>query len=293
MQRLEKAMDEQGIILHRNLRVSQVVYCLWKEIDPLSKDESYTRMLTPNLWQEIQDYPYSKEEMLGALKYGNKDYTGIETEKGILLFGTDLEGRRQSEYCLQQIANHFFDSDFKGQTLAVHELKGWPSVMDGKINLCRHEDWEMYKLDEIPESAYFKKSDVKSIMETETYNLAPTWENYYQLTNKEDGLNLLSTVENYDIQALLFLKDKGYPEDGLLDEYPNQFSFYNDFEEIEKELAGRTIYDPKEDVLIKAQNLAGKLLDKHFPHIRQEQPAQEVKHVASITNVARDKSIKM
>lgn len=80
-------MDEQGVMPHRNLRISEVVYCLWNDTDPLSKDEHHTRILTPTTWQEIINSPYITE-MLKDLRQGNKYYTGIETEKGILL----LEG---------------------------------------------------------------------------------------------------------------------------------------------------------------------------------------------------------
>ena len=174
MQRLEKAMDEQGIIPHRNLRVSQVVYCLWKEIDPLSKDESYTHMLTPNLWQEIINSPHIPE-MLEDLKQGNRYYMGIETEKGVLLFGQDIFGQQLSNNYLQNnIEEHFFKPDFKGETLTVYELRSWPSLMEGKINLCGDKYSMILTPQEIPQNAYIEKSALRNITDTETYHLAPT-----------------------------------------------------------------------------------------------------------------------
>ena len=293
MQRLEKAMDEQGIIPHRNLRVSQVVYCLWKEIDPLSKDESYTRMLTPNLWQEIINSPHIPE-MLEDLKQGNKYYMGIGTEKGVLLFGRDAFGQHQANNYLQRnIENRFFEPDFKGETLTVYELRSWPSLMEGKINLCGDKYGMILTPDEIPQSAYMERSDLRNITDTETYNLAPTWKNYHELTGYNTGLNLSSNPDNYDLAVLLYIKDKGYPQSGMSHEYPNEFSYEENFEDIEEELAGKTIYDSTDEVQKRAKDLADNLLKAHFPDIRQEQPVQEVKHVAAVSNIIRDKGIKM
>lgn len=293
MQRLEKAMDEQGIIPHRNIRISQVVYCLWKEIDPLPKDESYTRMLTPNLLQEIINSPHIPE-MLEDLKQGNKYYMGIETEKGVLLFGRDAFGQHQANNYLQRnIENRFFESDFKGETLTVYELRSWPSLMEEKINLCGDKYGMILTPDEIPQSAYMERSDLRNITDTETYNLAPAWKNYHELTDYNTGLNLSSSPDNYDLAVLLYIKDKGYPQSGMSHEYPNEFSYEENFEKIEEELVGKTIYDSTDEVQERAKGLADNLLKAHFPDIRQEQPVQEVKHVASVGNVIRDKGLKM
>lgn len=263
-------MDEQGIIPHRNLRVSQVVYCLWKDVDPLSKDESYTRMLTPNLWQEIINSPHIPE-MLEDLKQGNRYYMGIETEKGVLLFGRDAFGQHQANNYLQKnIGDCFFEPDFKGETLTVYELRSWPSLMEGKVNLCGDKYGMSFTPDEIPQSAYMERSALRNITDTETYNLAPTWKNYQELVSGEGKLNLSSDADNYDIMTLLYIKEQGYPQSGMTHEYPNEFSFDENFESIEEELAGKTIYDSTDEIQGRAKELAGALLKAHFPDIRQE-----------------------
>lgn len=294
LQKLEKAMDEQGIIPHRYLRVSEAVYCLWNGIYPLSKGESHSRMLTPKIWQEIQDYPYSKQDMLETLKYGNKYYTGIETEKGVLLFSRDSEGTRQSHYYLQRIADTFFDPDFSVHTLDVYELHGWPSLMEGKVNLCSPDGWEIYQPNEIPLNAYMDKPQLKGIIDSENYDLAATWENYHSLTDGETGLNLANSADNYDCMTLLFIKEQGYPKGGMSYEYPNEFRFDDHFEEIEHQLSRKTMYDSLDDVQKEAKELAVKLLKEHFPDIRQNGSSHEVKHVVPAPNIAtQHKGIKL
>ena len=43
--------------------------------------------------------------------------------------------------------------------------------------------------------------------------------------------------------TLLYIMDKGYPRDGLIDEYPDNFSFHEKFEKIENKLLGRDRWD--------------------------------------------------
>lgn len=287
-------MDEQRIIPHRNLRISEVVHCLWNDTDPLSKDEHHARILKPDTWQEIINSPHIPE-MLEDLRQGNKYYMGIETEKGVLLFGRDTFGQRQSNNYLQRnIEEPFFDPDFKGgNTLTIYELRSWPSLMEGKINRCGDKYGMTFTPEEIAQNAYVEKSALRNITNAETYNLAPTWKNYHELTGYNTGLNLSSSADNYDLAVLLYIKDKGYPQGGMSHEYPNEFSFEEKFEDIEDELAGKKIYDSTDELQERAKQLTGNLLKAHFPDIRQEQSIQEVKHIASVTNTIRDRGMKM
>lgn len=73
--------------------------------------------------------------MLDDLKHGNTYYTGVETDKGVLLFSEDIRGEMQySDYMYKYIENDFFDPEFTVKSLAVHKLRGWPSLMENKVN---------------------------------------------------------------------------------------------------------------------------------------------------------------
>ena len=87
--------------------------------------------------------------------------------------------------------------------------------------------------------------------------------------------------------TLLYIMDKGYPIDGVVDEYPDEFSFHKKFEKIENKLLGRDRWDVYDELQEKAKKLAGKLLREHFPEIRQK--ADVKKEVA----VRKSKGIKM
>ena len=75
--------------------------------------------------------------------------------------------------------------------------------------------------------------------------------------------------------TLLYIMDKGYPRDGLIDEYPDNFSFYDKFEKIENKLLGRNRWDVYDVMQEKAKKLAGKLLKEHFPETRQKADMKE------------------
>ena len=73
--------------------------------------------------------------------------------------------------------------------------------------------------------------------------------------------------------TLLYIMDKGYPRDGLIDEYPDNFSFHEKFERIENKLLSRDRWDVYDEMQEKAKKLAGKLLYEHFPDTRQKEDA--------------------
>lgn len=217
--------------------------------------------------------------MLDDLKHGNKFYTGVETDKGVLLFSRNYEGNHQyGAFMEANIEKRFFEPDFEGKSLTVYELRGWPSLMEGKMNRCYDSYDSLLPLEKIPADAYLDKSALKSVTNKEVYNLSPTWENYARLTDNEKGLGLARRVDNYDRMTLLYIMDKGYPRDGLIDEYPDNFSFHEHFEEIESKLLGRDRWNVYDEMQEKAKKLAASLLHEHFPNMRQiEKGTPEVK----------------
>lgn len=214
--------------------------------------------------------------MLDDLKHGNKFYTGVETDKGVLLFSRNYEGNHQyGAFMEANIERRFFEPDFEGKSLTVYEIRGWPSLMAGKINRCYDR---LLPLEKIPVDAFLDKSALKSVTHKEEYDLSPTWKNYARLTDGEKGLGLARSVGNYDRMTLLYIMDKGYPRDGLIDEYPDNFSFHEHFEEIESKLLGRDRWNVYDEMQEKAKTLVASLLHEHFPNMWQiENGAPEVK----------------
>lgn len=174
----------------------------------------------------------------------------------------------------ENIERCFFEPDFEGKSLIVYELRGWPSLMAGKINLCYDDNDTLLLLEKIPPDAFLDKSALKSV-QTEVYDLSLTWENYARLPDNEKGLGLFQSVDNYDRMTLLHIMDKGYPRDGLMDEYPDNFSFYEKFERIERALLGRNRWNVYDEMQNRAKKLVGKLLREQFSDTRQKVEIKE------------------
>lgn len=234
--------------------------------------------MTPEIWQEIQSSPELVKDMLDDLKRGNHYYSAIETDKGVLLFDNDMDGEWQfKNYMYKYVENGFFEPDFSLKSLTIHELSGWPSVMEGKVNLCKDDSEDRMNEDTMEPFVYQDKTVLKNVVESTTYALAPTWKNYHKLTDAEKGLGLTRSPDNYDRMTLLFIKEQGYPIDGLVDEYPDNFSFHDKFEEIESRMLGRNRWEMYDEMQEKAKKLAGDLLNEHFPDMRQSMEVKEVK----------------
>lgn len=231
------------------------------------------------MWSEIKASPVAVADMLDDLKHGNKFYTDVETDKGVLLFSRNYEGNHQyGAFMEANIERRFFEADFEGKSLTVYELRGWPSLMAGKINRCYDDYDSLLPVDKIPTDAYLDKTALKNVTDKEVYDLSPTWENYARLTDNEKGLGLTRSVDNYDRMTLLYIMDKGYPKDGLVDEYPDNFSFHEKFERIENKLLGKDKWDVYDEMQEKAKKLAGSLLKENFSVRRQkETTTQEMK----------------
>ena len=78
----------------------------------------------------------------------------------------------------------------------------------------------------------------------------------------------------------------------MVDEYPDEFSFYDKFEEIEKKLLGPDRLSVHDEMQEKAKRLAGDLLNEHFPNMRQGEVSREIKVKDSIM-VSKNKGIRM
>lgn len=227
------------------------------------------------MWEEIKSSPVAVADMLDDLRHGNKFYTGVETGKGVLVFSRNYEGNHQyGAFMEENIERCFFEPDFEGKSLTVYELRGWPSLMAGKINLCYDDNDTLLLLEKIPPDAFLDKSALKSV-QTEVYDLSLTWENYARLPDNEKGIGLFQSVDNYDRMTLLHIMDKGYPRDGLMDEYPDNFSFYEKFERIERALLGRNRWNVYDEMQDRAKKLVGKLLREQFSDTRQKVEIKE------------------
>lgn len=87
---------------------------------------------------------------------------------------------------------------------------------------------------------------------------------------------MFQSVDNYDRMTLLHIMDKGYPRDGLMDEYPDNFSFYEKFERIERALLGRNRWNVYDEMQDETKKLVGKLLSNFPIHGRKVEIKEKI-----------------
>ena len=102
---------------------------------------------------------------------------------------------------------------------------------------------------------------------------------YHYLVNDE-YIELL--IEKADGEIWELEVEKDYDEDlgiefenGLMDEYPDNFSFYEKFERIERALLGRNRWNVYDEMQDRAKKLVGKLLREQFSDTRQKVEIKE------------------
>ena len=74
--------------------------------------------------------------------------------------------------------------------------------------------------------------------------------------------------------SLLYIKENGYPKGGLVCEYPDDFSYENEFQDLSWSFSK---IDSDEKIQQGYKALADELLQRHFPYIRQSEAKEENK----------------
>ena len=74
------------------------------------------------------------------------------------------------------IERRFFEPDFEGKSLTVYELRGWPSLMAGKINRCYDNYDSLLPMEKIPVDAFLDKSALKSSFFVSSNYHKPVWQ---------------------------------------------------------------------------------------------------------------------
>ena len=102
----------------------------------------------------------------------------------------------------------------------------------------------------------------------------------YRYLMNDEYIELL--IEKADGEIWELEVEKDYDEDlgiefenGLMDEYPDNFSFYEKFERIERALLGRNRWNVYDEMQDRAKKLVGKLLREQFSDTRQKVEIKE------------------
>lgn len=189
-------------------------------------------------------------------------YTAIETCQGVLLFTPTLKGARQFENYMQNLADNFFLPQMPEKEITISKLPAFDPTL-------RHYA-DMYPLKkrnalgknvhcELPPNIFAQKDSLINAIEYLHYDLTPSWRNFCHLIFPTDNFGLHCSQQNYDIMRLLYTAETGrvlFPD---MDADTYTYSYIRDF----NFLLGK---EPSES---RARELAGTLLQRDFPEIRE------------------------
>ena len=102
--KLSDAIKEQGLKPLNTCRLYPAIYCYQNGLDPLLPENSEQELKKNSDYRRAVSRYSDREQLLGI-----NTYTGIETDRGVLLFDNTPEGRKLQKRYKDFLADKFFD----------------------------------------------------------------------------------------------------------------------------------------------------------------------------------------
>lgn len=189
------------------ISMRDMIYCLSHNIDPLSPMGDHHIISFEKDYLTLKNNPAMAEALMNRFMQGNSSYLGIETNKGLLLFSSEYDkGEELSKKFLQNLADDFYSPDFGYNKLVIHKINTWPSLTEGKIDLCKQEIL-LKNNQEIPDNVFVPEDILNYSYKKWEFDLTPTWKNFNKLIEESHYLPLEISPENYEIMILQCFAD--------------------------------------------------------------------------------------
>lgn len=263
--KLQEAVRELGLKPVNTARLYPAMYCYTRGLDALAPENAPERL--------AQDHGYQVAAMcysgFGAAT-GQHNYTGIETDRGVLLFDGTQKGKELQEQYRRFYTNRFFDPRLDITFFRVLELiptqaqkvKANPDL--GALYEDRPEPFG-----ELPGDRYAGTKEIGVHTVSEHVNMEATPANFAAISRMDEGEIPDLPTDTYDIGCLLYLASKESKEPFLQDEFPNFFSYYDRFDPLARRFEEAGTQAEKAQAMAKIRELAGEILRQDFPNIRQ------------------------
>lgn len=263
--KLDAAIREQGLKPVNTLRLYPVMYCYEKNLNPMLPENSEQAL------KKSTDYQfYTLRHANYGLRTGEKTYTGIQTDRGVLLFDDTQQGED-----LQQRYRNLFTANFFDPRLDVTFFRTMELIPTGAQRIKTNPDLDalyhpgLEPFIESPGSAYVNMKDVGIHTENERYDMSPTLANFAAISELDKGEIPSLPTDTYDISCLLYLSSPECKDPEIQDEYPNFFSYYDRFDPLGERFAAVGTETEKTQVMGEVRDLAGQILKENYPDIRQ------------------------
>lgn len=263
--KLQEAVRELGLKPVNTTRLYQAMYCYTRGLEPLAPENALERL--------AQDHRYQ----IAAMRYsdfgaatGQHNYTGIETDRGVLLFDGTQQGEVLQQAYRQFYTNHFFDPRLDitfFRVLDVIPTQAQKAKANPDLDALYEDGPEPFG--ELPGDRYTDMREIGIQTVNERVDMSATLANFAAISRMDEGEIPGLPDDTYDIGCLLYLASKESKEPFLQDEFPNFFSYYDRFDPLARRFEEAGTQAEKAQAMAKIRELAGEILRQDFPNIRQ------------------------
>ncbi len=266
--KLRDAIKEQGLKPLNTCRLYPAIYCCQNGLDPLLPENSHEALNKSKTYQSAA-WRYS-----GLERGSEKTYTGIETDRGVLLFDNTERGEKLQEEYKKLFTANFFDPRLDVTFFRTLELIP-DEEQKAKVNPALDSLFMpgMEPFVERPADAYIDMKDIGIYTESERYDMSPTLDNFACFTGLDRGELPELPGDTYDISCLLYLSSPDCKDPVIQDDFPYYFSYYDRFDPLCDRFAEAATEGEKTPIMASVRELAGHLLERDFPNIRRPQAA--------------------
>lgn len=264
---LDTAIKEENLKPENTLRLHAVMYCHQNGLNPLLPENSEQAL------KRLADYNLATFRYCGMGNLATKACTGIQTDRGVLLFDDTQRGEDLQRKYREFYANHFFDPRLDITFFRTLEL-----IPTGEQKMKINPDLDaLYDsgpqpFGQLSADRYTDMKEIGIYTENERVDMSPTLRNFAAISETDKGEIPDLPADTYDIGCLLYLASPECTDPVIQDEFPNFFSYYDRFDPLAERVAEARTAPEKAQAMAQVREMAGQILRQDFPGIRQPRP---------------------
>lgn len=284
--KLSDAIKEQGLKPLNTCRLYPAIYCYQNGLDPLLPENSEQELKKNSDYRRAVSRYFDREQLLGI-----NTYTGIETDRGVLLFDNTPEGRKLQKRYKDFLADKFFDPRLDitfFRTIDVIPDEVQRARINPVIDLDRLYSSEPEPFGVLSADCYTDMTEIGIHTERERYDMSATRENFVRFARMDKGSDIFLSEHTYNIACLLHLASPECTDPMIRDKFPNFFSYRDWFDNLAERFTKATTETEKQQAMALIRQRADHILRHDYPNLRRPPvPAPKEQTETVVTSVEK------
>lgn len=283
--KLWDAIKEQGLKPLKICRLYPAIYCYQNGLDPLLPENSH-EALNKSMAYQSAVWRYS-----GLERSREQTYTGIETDRGVLLFDNTERGEKLQKRYKDFFAANFFDPRLDitfFRTIDVIPDEVQRARINPVIDLDRLYSSEPEPFGVLSADCYTDMTEIGIHTERERYDMSATRENFVRFARMDKGSDIFLSEHTYNIACLLHLASPECTDPMIRDKFPNFFSYRDWFDNLAERFTKATTETEKQQAMALIRQRADHILRHDYPNLRRPPvPAPKEQTETAVTSVGK------